>query len=483
MINKKANCILVLIFLIVAACATPQSGMVSKDHSEKLVSQLEADLETARGNQVNVLAPGLYSEARSAFVKARQVLEKNGNPADISEYVAEGNAGLKKAEEIAQTARTILDELNEARNKALDAGADQLGKPYTEVEDQYQKITQAIVNDNLSYAEKHAQDVQAAYRDVEIAAIKSNVLGNARKIMAEAADAKVQKLVPSAYEDALKALKEADVYIGQNPYQVEGIRQKASHAELMARRLLAVNESSEKFQDMAPEEAALYLESLMVRLGNALKTEDLRDRVTSAQLITLTDAAMAAMQERQSVEIDYMNAKSRISELEDELEGLKGYSRQQAEAKQQLEAEREFNERFNQIQGYFSADEAEVYKKGSQLIIRLRGIQFPVGQAILRPENYTLLSKVQRAISDFGQPTITIEGHTDSTGSIQTNLKLSQQRAEAVKTYLVANETLPESSIQATGYGPNRPLAPNTTMENRAINRRIDVVITPDMAK
>lgn len=465
---------------MVAACATPQVGMVSSDHVEALVKQLEMGLESARAEEVNVLAPGAFNEAESALMKARQVLEKNGTPADVSEYVAEGNASLEKAGEVARAARVVLDQLTEAREKAFKAGADQLGKSYTDVEGQYQKVVQAIENDNLGYALKHTAAIQAAYRNIEITAIKSNVLGNARKIMAEADLAKVQKLVPTAYNDALAALNEADEYVGENPYNVEGIRRKASHAELMARRLLALHGSSEKFLEMTPEEAALYLETLLVRLGNALKTEDLRDRVTSAKAITLTDAAVAVVQQRQSIEMDKLDAQTRISELEAELEGLKGFSRQQEEAKQQLEAEREFNERFNRIQGYFSADEAEVYKKGNQLIIRLRGIQFPVGQSVLRPENYTLLSKVQQVISDFGQPRITIEGHTDSTGSIQENLKLSEKRAEAVKTYLVANKTLPESHIQATGYGPNRPLAPNTTPENRAINRRIDVVITPD---
>ena len=79
-----------------------------------------------------------------------------------------------------------------------------------------------------------------------------------------------------------------------------------------------------------------------------------------------------------------------------------------------------------------------------------------------------------------GRPAIvTIEGHTDSTGSAQMNQELSQKRAEAVKTYLVANKTLPSTRIRATGYGPSRPLAPETTPEGRAMNRRIDVLITP----
>lgn len=481
--KKKLIYVVASIFLMVSACATQQTKPVSLDKYEQQVSLLGSDLETAASNHVDILAPGAYSEAQNAFVKARQALNKGEKPETISEYVTESRAFLEDAQETARLAGIILAQLTEARTKAIEAGAEQLGTPFTEAEEQFQKLAKAIGNDNLAYAQKHSETIQTAYKKAEILAIKANALANARKIMAEAEAAKVQKLVPTAYNDALTALNEADAYIGQNPYEVEGIREKATHAELMARRLLALHESGTKFQELSPEEVALYLEGLLVRLGKALKTDDLRDKVTSAQVIVLTDAAMAVVQQRQTADLKTMSANKRISELEEELEGLKGYSQQQAEAREQLEAEREFNQRFNQIQGYFNTDEAEVYKKGNQLIIRLRGIQFPVGQATLTSEDYILLSKVQRAISDFGLPTITIEGHTDSTGSVQTNLRLSEQRAEAVKTYLVANNTLPESHIQATGYGPNNPLAPNTTSENRAINRRIDVVITPEMGE
>ena len=95
------------------------------------------------------------------------------------------------------------------------------------------------------------------------------------------------------------------------------------------------------------------------------------------------------------------------------------------------------------------------------------------------PNNYELLSKVQRSIRNFQEPDVVIEGHTDSTGSEEVNDHLSQKRAEAVRDYLVANRTLPTEKILAVGYGSGRPLASNKTEEGRAINRRIDVVITP----
>jgi outer membrane protein OmpA-like peptidoglycan-associated protein len=138
---------------------------------------------------------------------------------------------------------------------------------------------------------------------------------------------------------------------------------------------------------------------------------------------------------------------------------------------------------FSEVQTLFSPDEAEVYKQGNRLVIRLRGIQFPVGKAFILPSNYALLSKIQRAIRTFGEPDVVIEGHTDSTGSDVLNQNLSQRRAEAVREYFVANGTLTYEAISAVGYGSEQPLASNKTAEGRAINRRIDVVISPRLQK
>jgi outer membrane protein OmpA-like peptidoglycan-associated protein len=148
-------------------------------------------------------------------------------------------------------------------------------------------------------------------------------------------------------------------------------------------------------------------------------------------------------------------------------------------AEDRLAGERKFNEQYNQVQALFTGEEAECYKQGQQMVVRLRGMSFPVGASIIMPENYPLLSKVQRAIRTFDDPNMTIEGHTDATGTLELNNHLSQQRAEAVRAYLLANAVTTEEKVTAVGYGPSRPLSPNTTIEGRAQNRRIDLIITP----
>jgi OOP family OmpA-OmpF porin len=469
--------------MLFSACATTQPEPFASGDTGELVSQLEANLATAKSNKVDVLAPGLFNDAQSAFMKAKQGLDKGIKLTDIQEYIAQGSASLEKAEEIAEVSRTIIGETNKARDKALKVGADKLGDPYTKVENQYLKLTKAIEDDNMSYAQKNTAEVQAAFRNLEIMAIKNSAIGMARIMMADADKAKIQEIAPQAYKDALQALNEADTYIGQNHYEADAISEKAAHAEFMARRMMSINESSKKFKKMVPEASALYVEGLFASLGKTMNTGDLRDENIDDQLSVMNSTVETLRQKNQSIEKDNQAYQSQIVTLEQQLSGLKGYSREQEAAKGELAAERDFNEKFNKVQRFFRPDEAEVYKQGGQMVIRLRGIQFPVGKATLTPENYTLLSKVQKAIGTFGQPSVIIEGHTDSTGSAQTNQELSQKRAEAVKIYLVANKTLPANRIRATGYGPSRPLAPETTPEGRAMNRRIDVLFTPSQAQ
>jgi outer membrane protein OmpA-like peptidoglycan-associated protein len=168
-----------------------------------------------------------------------------------------------------------------------------------------------------------------------------------------------------------------------------------------------------------------------------------------------------------------------IESLKQQIALLEGKTKEEQAAIERLKTEKRFNELFNEVAGYFDPDEAEVYKEGDRLLIRLKAIQFPVGKAIIMPDNYELLSKVQRAIRTFGEPDVLIEGHTDTTESEEVSEFLSEERAESVRKYLVANRTLPEEKIVAVGYGSKRPLASNETEEGRAINRRIDIVISP----
>ncbi|MDF1526281.1 MAG: OmpA family protein [bacterium] len=200
--------------------------------------------------------------------------------------------------------------------------------------------------------------------------------------------------------------------------------------------------------------------------------EGLMGRIASLEGQSREEAArLVALQGEQRAERERIEAE-RIAERE-------RIEAQKRAAEERLAAERRFNELYNEVQALFTKDEAECYKQGNRMVIRLRGMTFPVGQAVIMPENYPLLSKVQRAVRTFTEPQVTIEGHTDSTGTSEFNEHLSQQRAESVREYLLANNVVAPEHVVAAGFGSSRPLAPNITAAGRAANRRIDVVITP----
>jgi outer membrane protein OmpA-like peptidoglycan-associated protein len=162
---------------------------------------------------------------------------------------------------------------------------------------------------------------------------------------------------------------------------------------------------------------------------------------------------------------------ARLAELEEREQQVSAELRERQERERTLERAR----------GIFGDDEAEVLLRGDEMIVRMYGLNFPVGSSEIRPENFGLLTKLQQVLREFPEAPVTVAGHTDSRGNDATNQRLSEERAQAVQEYLMANmSSLTPDRINAVGYGESRPLASNETEEGRAQNRRIDVTISLD---
>lgn len=104
----------------------------------------------------------------------------------------------------------------------------------------------------------------------------------------------------------------------------------------------------------------------------------------------------------------------------------------------------------------------------------LRGVTFETGRSALRTDSYTVLDMVAASLTANPDIRIEIAGHTDNTGSAATNMRLSQARADAVRAYLASKGVAPERMV-TRGYGPSEPIAPNTTRDGRAQNRRVEL--------
>ncbi len=142
----------------------------------------------------------------------------------------------------------------------------------------------------------------------------------------------------------------------------------------------------------------------------------------------------------------------------------------------ELEAKREKEARVARVTELFGPDEAVVIRQSGRLTLRLKGVNFERGNAVVLPESYALLAKVIRAIAELPGASITIQGHTDSQGDAERNINLSRERAESVRAYLDANADLSDRLVTTVGLGEASPVASNDTAEGRALNRRIDVI-------
>ena len=449
----------------------------------EMVARLGSDLQEAKADQVNVLSPTWYARAVSSHASAKQGLEKGVELSKILDNIAKGRAELQQAGVVALRSRDQLSDAIAGRKAAQAVNAQQFTKAYADVESDFLKLTKAMDDSDFSYARSRQKAVGDRYRELELRAISNAAVGDVRQLMAKAEQMKVDKIAPKSYAEARQSLAEAEAFISENRYDQKMIRKKAADARFMTERAMVIAESARRIEEMPAEEISLWIESFLSETRSKLNLTDQRNADFKKQQTGILSAIGGLQKEFASASSSIQEKNKMIRRLSDRLAEVEGTSQQVKYDKERLAEEKRFNEQFVIVQGYFTPEEAEVYKKYNQLIIRLKGIQFPVGQAVIVPSNYDLLTKVQKAIVTFGQPDVVIEGHTDSTGSPEKNQALSEQRAQSVRQYLVANGTLPSKKITSVGYGFSKPIAPNETAEGRAQNRRIDVIIKPEMKR
>jgi outer membrane protein OmpA-like peptidoglycan-associated protein len=121
---------------------------------------------------------------------------------------------------------------------------------------------------------------------------------------------------------------------------------------------------------------------------------------------------------------------------------------------------------------------AQVKEEARGMVITLSGqVLFVTGKSELLPAAQDQLGVVAKALQDQGDiRPIVVEGYTDSVGSDTANMKLSQDRADAVRSFLVS-KGLPSDKLTAVGKGKSNPVAPNDTADGRANNRRVEIIV------
>jgi outer membrane protein OmpA-like peptidoglycan-associated protein len=288
-----------------------------------------------------------------------------------------------------------------------------------------------------------------------------------------------ERFAPKTTARAQSLLQQAETALTQDRHKTEEPKRLAAEAGREARHAVALaamlRENRER--DTTPEDVALQWEETIARAAAAAGlTADFSNGPEEAGASVARDVEALRQKSEQQAR-DLAERERQVANLEEEIRELDTRLAGASTLTMRLEAREHQRQQFQQLEKLFTPGEAEVLRDSGRIIVRLKGLGFASGSAQLTPAAAGLMEKVRQAVEIFPPGEIAAEGHTDSVGDNAANQRLSQSRAEAVRTYMVEKLHVPPGRIRAIGYGDTRPIASNETSEGRRQNRRIDLVI------
>lgn len=425
------------------ACSSEPKVTELKDTADPQAELEHVDgmIKLAQSNQVDILSPNNFNSAKHAWETAVEARTKNKEQKFVLHQIALSQAFIDKANEVAVISTQLLQGPAEARKDAIAANSTTYFPKETEnLDKDFIALTSQIEKNDTAIGESKRSKLETKYRELELSSIKKEKLETAQNNLNEAIKEGAKKLTPETLAWAQKRFAEDEAMIESHRHNKDDINIASTDATTSSSRLLK-----------------------MVRLAKnstASKPEDYAKEVEKNEM-----AAEAAAKEIKQKESELATTQEKLNE--------------EASRNQRLESQVNIDKEFEKARKEFTTSEADVYRQGDKLLLRLKSLSFEKNKTDIDSKNYSLLTKVQKVLSELGPSKIEIEGHTDSIGSKKINENISAKRAEAVKSYLTANNNITEDKVTALGLGDSKPLKSNKTAEGRAQNRRVDIIIEP----
>lgn len=454
--------------LALAACSSkaPKGELSSSANPQEEIASLSSDMNAAQLANVDVLAREDYKKAEKSLDQAKSDYAANKDQEKVIDSLRFGRSYLKSAQTTAASRQGKAPGIFESRQNAIKAGATK----YPELKKEWADVDDDVADEARELEKVSAKDLvkfQARYAVLEQKAVIQTQLGDAKAKFNAATTNRGSKKAPQSYRKAEMSIKGAETVIASNVKNPAGYQKAVDTANTDANFLNDVMDTIKQNDDIS-EVAAVK----MVRQNQQIS--GLKKNLTATEQAVL------------GVKSELNNANQTLEEKQKALEA----SSKEIQAKENalMATEKDLNKAQTSVamqaaieksRKQFSPSEAEAYQQGSNLLIRLKSMNFANGKAELPSESMALLAKVSEVAKSLNAKEIKVEGHTDSVGASDLNKKLSEERANAVATYLKSNG-FDHTPIAAEGYGFDKPIATNKSKNGRAQNRRVDIIITPD---
>jgi outer membrane protein OmpA-like peptidoglycan-associated protein len=279
---------------------------------------------------------------------------------------------------------------------------------------------------------------------------------------------KEHKAVATAARDAVQAAEDArNIAVKRQDAERIARRQRASEAET-ARARAAQEDEAQRRQDA--ERQRMQAELAAAQEAKARAEADAQRQAAMLQEQQAREAAAQSAQQAAQSAQQAQDAQAQAQQAQAQAQQAQQVAAQSEQEKQQLRAK--LLQQFNLI--------LETRDTVRGLVVNIGDVLFDTGKYTLRSPAREALAKLSGIVSAYPGLKLQVEGHTDSVGTSGFNQKLSEERAGAVREYLV-QQGVDTASISSAGFGEGMPIADNATATGRQKNRRVEIIVSGEV--
>lgn len=485
MTNLKYIFCVSIAVLLIGCAATHKAELAAGDNAYEAVNEITALNQTARDMHADLLSAEEFDQAMKYLEKARRTHDANGNGQAVLDNAGIAKAYFQQAIANAESRKANAARIIRARQDALDAGLARSDRLLDKLAGIDERLDDATDSFSRSLNPEQFSEFQKRYYALEIEAVRFTELDAVRRAIQNAVDDGANKLAPDSLGQAMFDLKEAENLIAQSPRDPSVyhplVETSIESAILLADVMEVISNSKG-----TPENVAVQVVRQNRELNRLSRNVDSLEQNLGSAKSVIEQKVSELQQQRQelySTKKHLQQTEGLLQQRQQELESTKlnlvettGALLMQNQALEQTSTKVRFQRAMDEAVKKFPDDVVSAYQQENKLIFRLKQINFPSGKSQLPDESTPLLTDINEIIKGIGARLVAVEGHTDSIGTTEFNQKLSTDRAISVANYMAALDG--GYQLGYVGYGESRPIASNETESGRAINRRVDLVIT-----
>jgi len=445
---------------------------------------LDSRIEEATERLMPIISENEFRIFARRYLQIKNRFDREGMTDAISTEITELSSDLLAQINEDEELLSYFPEITNAREKAIEAQAQIHASESLQRADQgLSTLRRAQVSSDPDDRQLFVNQTVENYLNVELQAIIQNNLGTAISLLNRARSSGVQILSEATLSSGEELLNQARQTITENRYQLDGAIRLRELAIIEISKAINIARQIQDFRSrgLSEEELLLELSNPLVNIAEDLGIE--YDYLRSAEEVSqqIRELISATIENNDETVIISERQREQLNALENEIRLLNEEMQEGIDDRnnliRELEALNAVNRTFDQLELIFNPDEATIIRENNDLVIRLMGISFDSGSSNISQTDNPVFQKIAQAINLFPNAIVLIEGHTDSTGNYDSNLQLSQLRAEAVQLLLENDFSISSYQMTSIGYGEIRPIANNETSLGREQNRRIEVRI------